>query len=112
MGFADLPRRFSAKGRHIFDHWQDEKLSRVTVANTAENLLQINKIFSFHSNFMQNIIDFRENNFEINIVTQPFLANHSDALAEQTAPQAESIFRQYTALLHATGLGNGFHRFH
>ena len=101
MGFADLPRRFSAKGRHIFDHWQDEKLSRVTVANTAENLLQINKIFSFHSNFMQNIIDFRENNFEINIVTQPFLANHSDALAEQTAPQAESIFRQYTALLHA-----------
>jgi len=101
MEFADLPSRFSDQGRYTFDHWQDEKLSRVTVANTPENLLKINKIFSFHSNFMQNIIDFRENNFEINILTQPFLANNSITLPEQTAPQAESIFRQYLALLHA-----------
>jgi transcriptional regulator with PAS, ATPase and Fis domain len=99
--FADLPPRFSAQGSHTIDHWQDEKLSHVTVVNTPENLLKINKIFSFHSNFMQNIIDFRQNNFEINILTQPFLANSSSALPEQTAPQAESIFRQYLALLHA-----------
>ena len=71
------------------------------MANTPENLVRINKIFNFHSNFMQNIIDFRENNFEINILTQPFLANSSSALQQQTAPQAESIFRQYLALLHA-----------
>ena len=71
------------------------------MANTPENLLKINKIFSFYSNFMQNIIDFRQNNFEINILTQPFLANNSITLLEQTAPQAESIFRQYLALLHA-----------
>ncbi|MEI6613493.1 MAG: sigma 54-interacting transcriptional regulator [Chrysiogenales bacterium] len=101
MGFADLPQRFSVQGRHTFDHWQDEKLSRVTVANTPENLLKINKIFSFHSNLMQNIIDFRENDFEINILTQPFTANSSNTLPEQTAPQAESIFRQYLAMLHA-----------
>ena len=101
MDFTDLPRRFTAQGRHTFDHWQNEKLNRVTVANTPENLLKVNKIFSFHSNFMQNIIDFRENNFEINILTQPFLANNSSALPEQTAPQAESIFRQYLALLYA-----------
>ena len=94
-------QRFSVQGRHTFDHWQNEKLNRVTVANTPENLLKINKIFSFHSNFMRNIIDFRENNFEISILTQPFLANSSRVLPEQTAPQAESIFRQYLALLHA-----------
>jgi len=101
MEFINLPQRFSSQGHHIFDHWQDEKLSRVTMANTPENLLKINKIFSFHSNFMQNIIDFRQNNFEISILTQPFLANNSITLPEQTAPQAESIFRQYLALLHA-----------
>jgi transcriptional regulator with AAA-type ATPase domain/predicted negative regulator of RcsB-dependent stress response len=101
MDFAELPRRFSAQGRHVFDHWQDEKLSRITVANTPENLLKVNKIFSFHSNFMQDIIDFRENNFEINIVTQPFRANSSIALPKQTAPQAKSIFRQFLALLRA-----------
>jgi hypothetical protein len=96
-----LPPRFSDQGSCTFDHWQDEKLSRVTVANTPENLLKINKIFSFHSNFMQNIIDFRENNFEINILTQTFLANDSSALPNQNAAQAESIFSQYLALLDA-----------
>ena len=101
MDFAELPRRFSPKGRHVFDHWQDEKLNRLTVANTPENLLKVNKIFSFHSNFMQNIVDFKENIFEITIVTQPFLANSSTTLPEQTAPQAKSIFRQFLALLHA-----------
>jgi hypothetical protein len=99
--FANLPQRFSAQGRDIFDHWQNEKLIRVTVANTPENLLKINKIFSFHSNLLQNIIDFRESNFEINILTQPFLANSGSALPEQTAAQAENIFRQYLALLNA-----------
>jgi hypothetical protein len=99
--FANLPPRFSDQGSCTFDHWQDEKLSRVTVANTPENLLKINKIFSFHSNFMQNIIDFRENNFEINILTQTFLANDSSALPNQNAAQAESIFSQYLALLDA-----------
>jgi hypothetical protein len=101
MDFSELPSRFSPRGRHIFDHWQDEKLSRITVANTPENLLRVNKIFSFHSSFMQNIIDFRQNNFEIDIVTQPFLANDSSALPEQTAAQAESLFRQFLALLQA-----------
>lgn len=101
MDFSELPSRFSPRGRHIFDHWQDEKLSRITVANTPENLLRINKIFSFHSSFMQNIIDFRQSNFEIDIVTQPFLANDSSVLPEQTAAQAESLFRQFLALLQA-----------
>ena len=101
MKFTNPSPRFSAQGHYTFDHWHDEKLDQVTVANTPENLTKINKIFSFHSNFMQNIIDFRENNFEINILTQPFLANNSNALPEQTAPRAESIFRQYLALLLA-----------
>jgi two-component system response regulator AtoC len=99
--FVNLPRRFSDQGRHTFDHWQNEKLDRITVANTPENLLKINKIFSFQSNFMQNIVDFRENNFEINILTQPFLANSDSAVPAQNAAQAKSIFRQYLAFLHA-----------
>jgi len=101
MDFPRLPRRFSDQGRHTFDHWQNEKLKRMTVANTPENLLRINKIFSFHSNFMQGIVDFRENNFEINILTQPFLANSDSVLAAQTETQARSILRQYLAFLRA-----------
>ena len=101
MGYTNLSPRFSAHGHHILDHWHDEKLDQVTVANTPENLTKINKIFSYHSNFMRNIIDFRENNFEINILTQPFLANNTNVLPDQNAPQAENIFRQYLALLQA-----------
>lgn len=50
MEFTDLPRRFSIQGRHTFDHWQDEKLSRVTVANTPENLLTQNVVPLQHEN--------------------------------------------------------------
>ncbi len=96
-----MPRRFSEQGRYMFDHWQNEKLNRITVANTRDNLLRINKIFNFHSNYMQNIIDFRENNFEINVVTQPFLANSDNAMHKQSEIQAKSLFRQYLDFLHA-----------
>ena len=101
MDFSKLSTRFSIQGSRVFDHWHDEELIRITVANTPENLLMINKIFSFHSNLMQNIVDFSQNNFEIDILTQPFLANDSQALPEQPAPRAESIFRQFLALLQA-----------
>jgi len=93
--------RFSKLGFQTFDHWRNEKLEPVTVANTPANLLKINKIFSFHSSFMQNIIDFRENAFSIHVLTQPFAANNDRLMPAQSAVQAGSIFRQYLTFLHA-----------
>ncbi|MBN2399810.1 MAG: sigma 54-interacting transcriptional regulator [Candidatus Aminicenantes bacterium] len=101
MHVSELLRRFSDRDNYTFDHWQNEKLNRITVANTRDNLLKIKKIFNFHSNHMQNIIDFRENNFEINIITQPFLANNDNAIGKQNEVQVKSLFRQYLDFLHA-----------
>lgn len=50
---------------------------------------------------MQNIVDFKEDNFSITILTQPFLANSDSAMAEQTASQAQGIFKLYLAFLNA-----------
>ncbi|MCX6558338.1 MAG: sigma 54-interacting transcriptional regulator, partial [Candidatus Aminicenantes bacterium] len=101
MNLTKLSRRFSIQGNRVLDHWHDEKLTRATVVNTPENLLMINKIFGFHSNLMQNIVDFRQNNFEIDIVTQPFSANDSRALPRQSAARAKDILEQFLALRQA-----------
>ena len=71
------------------------------MANTPENLLMINKIFGFHSNLMQNIVDFRQTNFEIDIITQPLSADDSRTLPEPSAARAEDIFTQFLALRQA-----------
>jgi DNA-binding NtrC family response regulator len=101
MNLTKLSRRFSIQGSRVLDHWHDEELIRATVANTPENLLMITKIFGFRSNLMQNIVDFRQNNFEIDIVTQPFSANDSRALPKQSVAQSKDILTQSQALRQA-----------
>ena len=50
---------------------------------------------------MQNIIGFRENDFSIQVLTQPFVANNDRLMPAQRAAQAGNIFRQYLTFLHA-----------
>jgi hypothetical protein len=85
----------------VFDQWHDEKLELVTIPNTPENLARVHKISAFHSNFMQNIIDFIPGNFHIEILTQPFASSQPDVLRGKTASQAKNIFSQYLAFLNA-----------
>jgi transcriptional regulator with AAA-type ATPase domain len=98
---ASFCRRFTIQGRQAFDQWHDEKLSLVTVPNSPENLARLNIIFSFHSNFMQNIIAFIPGNFQIDILTQHFTPSTPDVLSGQSAAAAENIFRQYLVFLNA-----------
>ena len=101
MNSASFSRRFTIQGRQAFDQWHDEKLSLITVPNSPENLARLHKIFAFHSNFLQNIIDFIPGNFQIDILTQPFTPSAPAALAGQPAAAAENIFRQYLVFLEA-----------
>jgi transcriptional regulator with PAS, ATPase and Fis domain len=96
-----LPRRFTFQGRQACDHWRNETLRPLTVANTPENLARVHKIFAFQSNFMPNIIDFTPDNFQISILTQPFTPSRPEALSRLPAAQAENLLRQSLAFFNA-----------
>jgi DNA-binding NtrC family response regulator len=96
-----LPRRFTIQGRQVYDHWQHEKLSLVTVSTTAENLAAVHKIFAFQSNLMQNIVHFTPGNFQISILTEPFVPCPADTLHRLTRKEAKSALRQSIALCNA-----------
>jgi transcriptional regulator with AAA-type ATPase domain len=101
VGFFPASTRFSTQGPQIIDHWWNARLERIEVANTPANLLRINKIFSFQSSALRNIIDFRENHFSIQVLTEPFLANSDRVLPALDPALAVRIFRQYLAFLQA-----------
>ncbi|MFH2108094.1 MAG: sigma 54-interacting transcriptional regulator [Chrysiogenia bacterium] len=101
MKSASFSQRFVIQGSQALDQWHDEKLSLITVENSPENLARLHKIFTFHSNFMQNIIAFIPGNFQIDILTQHFTPCCPEILQGQSAAAAETIFRQYLVFLNA-----------
>jgi transcriptional regulator with AAA-type ATPase domain/tetratricopeptide (TPR) repeat protein len=101
VNVTSYAQRFTIQGRRAYDHWHQEKLDRVTIPNTPENLSRVQKIFAFHSNFMQNIVDFVPGNFEITILTEPFTPCRSDILARQTTAAVESMRRNFMAFQSA-----------
>ncbi len=96
-----MPRRFTIQGDQAYDHWHQEKLCLVTVPSTMENLAYVHKIFAFQSNLMQNIVHFTPGNFQISILTQPFVPCRSDALLRLTKMEAEGMLRQSFAFYNA-----------
>ena len=97
-----MPRRFTFQGRQACDHWRNERLRQLTVANTSENLACVHDVFAFQSNFMPNIIDFTTDNFHIHILAQPFTPSRPELLSRLPGAQAENLLRQSLAFFHAS----------
>ena len=84
MGFADLPKRFSVQGRHTFDHWQGEKLNRVTVPNTPEN---------YHFDFIFYIV-----------IMEPALCKEDGIFQQHEFPRIPDTASSNKEVMHYEGL--------
>ncbi len=64
-------------------------------------LARLHDIYAFHSSLLQDIVDFTPGNFQISVLTQPFIPSRPEALDRLAAGEAKSALRQYLAFLGA-----------
>ncbi|MCU0236211.1 MAG: sigma-54 dependent transcriptional regulator [Acidobacteria bacterium] len=99
-------QRFNIQGDQAHDHWQNEKLTIVSIPGTPENLERLHGIFAFRSSLLQNIADVAPDHFRIRVLTQPFIPSRPADLARLPEKATAGALRQTLAFLAAAGEWN------
>ena len=74
-------------------------LKTITLPFSNSCVKKLNKILNFHSSLFQNVVFFRHNNFEINILVDEFKESDPAELRKLNANELEKIIVQYIAAI-------------
>ncbi len=94
-------QRFRIEGGQARDTWLGQDLCHVSVPADPESLRRVRAAFAFHSNLLQNVVEFVPGNFHVSVLSQQLEADEPGALSRLAPAEAAAARRRALSLLLA-----------